>query len=290
MYHRIGGEGTDLAGLPVDVFSEQMHWLREHCEPIGPASLVECARQGRRQRPAVLVTFDDGYRDYHDLAYPILKDLGIPAVVFLATSLVDTGRTIWTEEVQCAVMASSVRQVSCPWSEGAVASLSDRASRRAWGSSAREYLKALPDEERCLAMEKMLDELGRPSWSQRQMLSWDEVRATRDLTVYGGHTHTHPILARVDRSRAELEIRTCRDRILAETGSAPTCFAYPNGRSQDFTSETQALLREYGFTLSFSTIPGIAGPDSDWMAVKRLPTHNTGAADLAWECTWLRRR
>ena len=44
------------------------------------------------------------------------------------------------------------------------------------------------------------------------MLTWDEVRATLDLTRYGGHSHTHPILSRLDRADAEREIRTCRDR------------------------------------------------------------------------------
>jgi peptidoglycan/xylan/chitin deacetylase (PgdA/CDA1 family) len=282
MYHRILGEDRTFPGLPVRLFSEQMHWLREHCEPISPASLVERAGQGRRMRPAALVTFDDGYRDYHELAYPILRDLGIPAIVFLATSLIDEGRMLWTEELQWAVLASTRQRVSCPWTDEAVVTLSDVASRRAWGRVARKYLKALPDEARRAALEKMHAELGRPPPLERQMLSWDEVRATRDITTYGGHTHTHPILSRVERTRAETEIETCRDRILSETGCAPTCFAYPSGNPADFTAETQAILREHGFTLAFSTIEGIAGPDSDWMAVKRLPTDAASTPDFVW--------
>jgi len=50
-----------------------MQWLRAHCDPIGPDALVERSRSPRRTKPAVLVTFDDGYRSYHDLAYPVLK-------------------------------------------------------------------------------------------------------------------------------------------------------------------------------------------------------------------------
>lgn len=70
---------------------------------------------------------------------------------------------------------------------------------------------------------------------QRQMLTWDEVRATMKLTYFGGHTHTHPILSQLDSQSAEDEIRTCRDRIYQETGITPRYFAYPNGRAIDFS-------------------------------------------------------
>jgi len=50
------------------------------------------------------------------------------------------------------------------------------------------------------------------------------------------------------------------DRIAAETGRAPTCFAYPNSRPADYTARTQEIVRGCGFTLAFSTSEGIAGP------------------------------
>ncbi len=40
----------------------------------------------------------------------------------------------------------------------------------------------------------------------------------------GGHSHTHPIMSRLDAAEAETEVRTCRDRIAAETQQAPTSF------------------------------------------------------------------
>jgi peptidoglycan/xylan/chitin deacetylase (PgdA/CDA1 family) len=120
--------------------------------------------------------------------------------------------------------------------------------------------------------------LGDPPPKERQMLSWDEVRRTLALTSYGGHTHTHPILSRIDAGAADREIRTCKERIAAETGRAPTLFAYPNGRKSDYTDETKQILRSHGFRLAFSTSEGIAGPDSDWLAIKRLP--GEAAVDL----------
>ncbi len=282
-YHRILGDDRSWSGLPVEDFAMQMRWLRAHCDPIAPDALVERAQRPRRLgRPSVLVTFDDGYRDYHDLAYPVLESLGIPAVVFLVTSLVDDGGLIWTEEVQSSAQLTRKDRVTLPWSRETIA-LPDAAARKSLGEKARAHLKTIPDGERRDAIAALLAELGNPPPVARQMLTWDEVRRASRLTTWGGHSHTHPIMSRLDADAADREIRLCKERIAAETGRAPTTWAYPNGRRTDYTPETQAILRRHGFTLAFATSEGIAGADSDWMAIKRLPAeiaHDPGA--LAW--------
>jgi peptidoglycan/xylan/chitin deacetylase (PgdA/CDA1 family) len=268
--------------MPVECFAAQMRWLREHCEPIGPDTLIERAHEPHRAKPAVLVTFDDGYRDYHDQAYPVLKELRIPALVFLATSFMDRGGMLWTDELQWAALCTRGDRVRLPWPNGRTVALPDAMARAELGAEARAYLKTLPDAARRAALAALLAELGVPPARERLMLNWDEVRRTMDITHFGGHTHTHPILSRLPLDQAEAEIRTCRDRIAAETGHAPTTFAYPNGRPEDYTVETQQILRRNGFSLGFSTIRGIAGPSSDWMAVRRLPGDADDIPDFVW--------
>jgi peptidoglycan/xylan/chitin deacetylase (PgdA/CDA1 family) len=288
MYHRVLGADRSLEGIPVELFAAQMRFLRDACEPIHPDALPERVRDSRRAKPAVLVTFDDGYRDYHDLAYPVLEALRIPAVVFVATSFMDDGGLIWTDTVQWAALSTTRASARLPWS-GETRALPDEAARRRLGADARAHLKGLPDAERREAMQALLAELGEPPARPREMLSWDEVRKTMPLTVYGAHSHTHPILSRLDRAGCDAEVRTCRDRIAAETGAAPKYFAYPNGRPADYNADTQASLREHGFTVSYSTIEGLAGPDTDWMAVKRVPGISAEVPDFAWAAAGMMR-
>jgi peptidoglycan/xylan/chitin deacetylase (PgdA/CDA1 family) len=162
--------------------------------------------------------------------------------------------------------------------------LKDTAARAGLGVQIRAHVKKIPDEERQRELRALFTALDAPPMaaSDRQMLTWDEVRNTMEYTTYGGHSHTHPILSRLTRARAEEEIKTCRDRLAAETGRAPTMFAYPNGRPTDYTPETQELLRTHGFSVAFSSTEGLAGPGTDWMAVKRMPSDNYDVPDFVW--------
>jgi peptidoglycan/xylan/chitin deacetylase (PgdA/CDA1 family) len=287
MYHRILGEDRSLYGLPIELFREQMRWLRDNCDPIAPEDFVARSQRPTRVRPAVLITFDDGYRDYHDLAYPVLKELGIPALVFLATQFMDEGGMIWTDEVQWACLSTKKSRVKLPWSGEQVPLDGD--GRTQLSKKARAHLKTLPDTERRAALPPLFAELGDPPKKERQMLTWDEVRATQDITNYGGHSHTHPILSKLDRATAEREIATCAERITVESGRKPRYFAYPNGKPTDYTRETQEILRANGFEVAFATSEGIAGPGTDLMAVKRLPGEAPRVPDFVWMAAGLSR-
>ncbi len=283
MYHRVPSPGTPFDGCEVGLFREQMQWLKRHCQPIRPEQLLPQANAPRSGRPPVLVTFDDGYRDYFDNAYPILKALEIPAVVFLATSFMDNGGMIWTDEVTWAVAHAPAHQFRLPWAEDAVFDFSVPHERARFRDQAKLHLKGIPDAERQEKLSRLMARLGisgEQSRIDRQMLSWDEVRASLDLTTYGGHSHTHPIMSQLDDDALEIEVRTCRDRIQAETGQSPKYFAYPNGRLQDFNDATKRVLNRHGFELAFSTVLGSNGAAMDPMAIKRIHNGNS-ASDMA---------
>jgi peptidoglycan/xylan/chitin deacetylase (PgdA/CDA1 family)/GT2 family glycosyltransferase len=96
MYHRIAEDGpASLVRYRTSpaAFSAQMRWLRRQgYHAITSSDLVRhwCAGRPLKGRP-VLITFDDGYRDFHDVAWPILRAEGFSAEVFVVTDLV--GRT-----------------------------------------------------------------------------------------------------------------------------------------------------------------------------------------------------
>lgn len=93
MYHSIRHDGDPLIGadaVSVEMFAEQMRWLREgsHLAVLSLSAGVERLAGGRFDATVVAVTFDDGYLDLLTLAAPILERYAIPFTAFVLTGFV----------------------------------------------------------------------------------------------------------------------------------------------------------------------------------------------------------
>jgi peptidoglycan/xylan/chitin deacetylase (PgdA/CDA1 family) len=278
-YHRIGDPGDPYPHVTASVFRQQMAWIRAHCDPIGPADLVAAVSNRRTRRPRVLVTFDDGYRDYFERAYPILEEFEIPAVNFLPTRFIDEGGIFWWDALNLAGRDTRRSAMTLPWS-GEMISL-DAAGRRRMVRAVKDHIKRIDDQAKDMVLADVLDRLGldvETLSAERHVMTWDHVRATMPLTTYGGHSHTHPLASRIEPERLEDEVRICRDRIEQETGVRPTTFAYPDG---DVIEAAKQILTRHGFTLAFSIYEGVVTRDADWLEVRRYPGPPT-VGGLAW--------
>jgi peptidoglycan/xylan/chitin deacetylase (PgdA/CDA1 family) len=284
-YHRVGVHTDVFPHLDVANFRGQMAWLATNCRLIAPEDFRERARSGEStsNRPDVLVTFDDGYRDYFDHAYPILRQYGIRAMNFLCTRFVDDPSLLgWWDRLYLAVRSTSKPRVALPWAAEPFGL--GGAGKTTFLAAAKDYIKRQPELEKEATTTEILRALDVDATSlgaPRQTMTWDEVRAAGEFTSYGGHTHNHVIVSRLDARPLEHEIRTCRDRIASETGTPVEMFAYPNGRAIDFTDEAKVLLSRNGFQTAFTTIDGINGADTDWLAAHRI-AGGSSVEDLAW--------
>ncbi|MBZ5606611.1 MAG: polysaccharide deacetylase family protein, partial [Acidobacteriia bacterium] len=254
MYHRFPPGGC---------FESQCAHLRRHYSPI---SLTEAVRLLRERRPlptgAVVVTVDDGYRDFLERAYPALQRYSIPATVFLTTDLPDRKTWLWVDQVVSMIRQTPVRELAMKIG-GEEQWMLDTAEQRARAAaSIKQWMKKIPNADRLEWMEKLpraLEmELPAEAPEAHAPLAWDDVRElARGGIEFGGHTRTHPILSRLA-TRAELveEIRGSKLRIEAETGVEARHFCYPNGTRADFTEEVIQVVGESGFE---SAVTGLVG-------------------------------
>ena len=289
-YHRVGVASDLFPNLDVANFRAQMAWLSRYCNVIAPEDFRHRAEAGlsTAARPDVMVTFDDGYRDYFDHAYPVLREYGIRAMNFLCTRFVDEPSLIgWWDRLYLAVRATDRPRATLPWAQrGNVDNTFEltEAGKASFLAAAKDYVKRQPETEKdatTQAIMAALDIDAATLRAPRQTMTWEEVRAASDFTAYGGHTHSHVIVSRLDGRPLDDEIRTCRQRIEEETDRAVETFAYPNGRAIDFTDEAKRLLRQNGFRTAFTTIDGINDADTDWLAAPRI-AGGSSVRDLAW--------
>lgn len=282
MYHRVLAEPDPLQpDVPHQaLLAEQFRTLAGAFNVLPLHEAASLLQQGRLPPGAACITFDDGYRDNHDLALPLLREFGLPATVFVATgflnggrmfndSVVETVRRLDTGEIDLSRVGLGKRLVS------------DIASRRTLISDLTKAVKYLEPAERDDFCETLCHRAG-SRLPTDLMMDDRQVKAMSDAGIdIGGHTVNHPILARVDAEVAQREIDTNRDQITALTGKQPLCFAYPNGKPNlDYSSAHARMVSKAGYQAAVSTAVGVASDDADPFQLPRFMPRERSAAQF----------
>jgi peptidoglycan/xylan/chitin deacetylase (PgdA/CDA1 family) len=267
-YHRIGdGRGSPFLGdqwsADADTFDRHVALLAREADVIGAGELREAIRERRGRH--VMVTFDDGYRDAYDVAYPILRAHGVPATFFLATSFIDRPRPAWWDEIAWMVHGSPARRITAHgWLAAPVALDGDR---EAAASALVGVYQRLPGDRASAFLDVLAEATGSGRCPRRlaarEWLTWDMAREMLDGGMsFGGHTAGHPILALATHERQRAEIVACAARLEHELGEPMTLFSYPVGQPETFDDHTRAVLREVGVELAFSDYGGVSRFDA----------------------------
>lgn len=272
IYHRVlPAPDPLLPGEPdAATFRWQMQLVARHFRPLSLASAVTDLRAGRLPARAICVTFDDGYADNAEIALPILTSLGIPATFFIATAFLDGGRMF-----NDTIIETVRRLPSGHWDFSDLGfgchELGDASSRINTYSSIIRNAKYLPQPERDQRVAQLAGQAGSPLPEQLMMRA-EQVLILRQAGMdIGGHTHSHPILARLTETDAECEIRRGRDELEALLGEPVRLFAYPNGRpGQDYFEQHVAMVRKAGFDAAVSTAWGGARHNTDRFQLPRF--------------------
>ena len=116
MYHKVNDLWPNPTTVPTAVFAEQMALLGElGYVPVSLDAVRDHYVHGAPLSPgAVLITFDDGYRDNLVNALPILQRHGFPAVVFVPVGFLDDGSPLPHEEP---LRALGVENETVGWDE-----------------------------------------------------------------------------------------------------------------------------------------------------------------------------
>ena len=199
---------------------------------------------------AACITFDDGYANNHSLAAPILQAAGVPATFFVAGGAVDTG-IMWNDLVIEAISSAGgdLSTVSAH-----IADLKYRPTQERWDRAQQIYEEAVSgDLPRLMMTREMVRELSENGFE------------------IGGHTINHPILKRLPVDEARDEINGCSDWVRSVTGSTPTSFAYPNGKTGiDFDERHLQIVADAGFDAAASTDWKLASAKSNLYSIPRV--------------------
>jgi peptidoglycan/xylan/chitin deacetylase (PgdA/CDA1 family) len=220
---------------------------------------------------ALAITFDDGYTDNHDVAFPILRRLGLPATFFITTGFVGRG-CMWNDRVIEAFRRTALRRVDLSGLlEVGPFALEHAADRRVAIESVIRRVKYLKPQPR-LELVRLIGERLEVDAPSGLMMTEDEVRALRKAGMQiGAHTVSHPILAMLDAGQKRREITESKRVLETILGEPVDLFAYPNGKpGEDYDAECVRMVREAGFTAALTTARGAANRQTDPFQIPRF--------------------
>lgn len=223
--------------------------------------LIEC---DFRRRFFVL-TFDDGYRDVRDFAYPVLKRHAAPFTIFVASRFADGAGDLWWIALERTVAASARIDVTIGAKRYRLAPANDISRQRAF-DKLYWALRALPDEREMRAIIRHLAATAGTcvgDLCREFCMDWREIAdfASDPLLTVGSHSNSHIMLAKVTAEQARADIADGLARMEAELGSRPRHFCYPVGDRTSAGWRDFDIVEEFGFATALTTRRGALYPE-----------------------------
>jgi peptidoglycan/xylan/chitin deacetylase (PgdA/CDA1 family) len=264
-YHRIApADLSDAPGSRLNwsalqpVFRQHLEILADTTNVVRTSALAAWVRgDAALPKNASVITFDDGYRDNLTHALPVLKELGVPATIYLATHHIGSQTPLYWDLATYAFQHAKLGRYALPvLGEQRLDAGSVSRVARQWVSA----VKLSPPQARDKLTQELVQALGVNVSSdafEGLYLSWDDVRDMRsDRIEFGAHTVTHPLLSTLSDPESQKEISDSKQHIETELGESVSSFAYPNGLPGDFTDQHVGMLKEAGLDMAFTLSAG----------------------------------
>jgi peptidoglycan/xylan/chitin deacetylase (PgdA/CDA1 family) len=232
LYHRVS-DARDPSYDPLrpQVFRRHCEILKARYQVLPLADLVSRVRAGESLVGCCAITFDDGYRDFLEHAYPVLCDLDLPATHFLVSDSVRTGKPNWNLRLKHVCVRRAPDLATAARNEARlIAELGPQSAavRYTWLDAAEAEVGV----------------------EHPAMLSAEDLkRVSPELVEWASHTASHATLAACDDLTAREELTRSRDDIVAMSGRPVRFLSYPNG---SYSAHTATLARACGYEAAFA--------------------------------------
>ncbi|WNG42099.1 polysaccharide deacetylase family protein [Archangium minus] len=276
-YHRVVGDFTGELQRSIPGLLISQETFRGHLEglsaagyefaTIGDALDVMAGRRTARKDLCV-VTFDDGYRDVYRYGYPVLKEMGVPAITYLPAALIGTNERFHHDRLFHLLRLAQARGykplfdvIPKPSAELLDTVLS---GRKRLSAALDDFIGQYSSAALAETIQVLEEKLGPgPDLlpEQGDLMDWDEVRRmVKDGFEFGAHTLGHVVLTHEPLEVVEREVCESKALIEREAGITVRDFAYCNGWYSD---DLIRVLVRNGFRSAVTTedMPNRIGGD-----------------------------
>lgn len=268
MFHKVDDKNDPLPlTVTPSTFDQILLQLNKHHDVVALESLFDSDGQlVVDDQVKFAITFDDGYLDNYEKAFPVLQKHQTPATIYLSYGHLEGEYFFWYEKLTLGLQHTKHTTLDLTDMGAEIFALETVEEKNAAITELNFWLKQFTDKERLEKLNEILsrlevngtDELVSP------MLSWDMVKEMQEGNVnFGSHTLSHPILAREDNQSIEREVVDSKRLLEEKTGQIMQGFAYPNGTVDDYNDIVLEYVGKADYQHACTTTTGInyAGQD-----------------------------
>ena len=258
--------------------------FREHVEVLSRLGQVvgldDLAAPGSPpERPRVVITFDDGYREVLDHALPVLAEHGCPSVLYCCSEVVAGERAFWWDRLEASLRAAPPGPLELRARDGSDLrlALDGDASRAAALTRLREHCTLEPDPR--TAGEHVLEQLPTAELPDDLYLDAQGLADAESLCAQiGSHTRRHSRLRALSPAELDEELRESRAALGAWTSRPVRSVAYPHGDPSSVNEAVFDTARAAGYETGFTIRPALARPGDDPFSIPRITMYATDTA------------
>ncbi|MFC1668275.1 polysaccharide deacetylase family protein, partial [Chlamydiota bacterium] len=266
-------------------FYEQVQYLAENYNVITGDELIDSIK-AKKSLPdySLLITIDDGYKNNHTTAYPILRCFNLPAIVFIPTAFINNKKALWSDKIIYSLSRTKQNMISFNVnSKTKCFDISNSKKKMLADRQIRQIILLKDLEERYRIINSIIDETNIDldedieRYEDYSSISWNELRKISEHNIYiGAHTHNHVCLSALTKKRITEELKTANRELLDNLGYESKIFAYPYGGLNSFDKKSKALLKDFGYVCSFINVAGFNdfSKEYDLFELKRISIEN----------------
>jgi peptidoglycan/xylan/chitin deacetylase (PgdA/CDA1 family) len=279
MLHRVSSD--DMDGFNRRVLRRFCNYLNENNYRV--SSLSEYVASILQKKPTyktVVLTVDDGYRDFYLNAYPVLREFNYPATVFITTGFINEQLKFWWDIIEYSFLKTDVKQIDldCVSPDRLNVEAMDKTARYDIADKVINHCKKLENSKRLEFIDDLVLRLGidisEMNDIRYQPLKWNEILEMKANGIeFHSHTITHPILTSLSSDQKCKEITEPREEIKKKLGSDADLFCYPNGQYKDIDEECVRYIVKAGYISAVTAVEGFNGINEtdDVYYLKRFP-------------------
>ncbi len=256
-YHRILEHNSEYIepGMYVsrDMFDMQMQTLRNQYSVIKLSTLARALGGHdilpQPNKPYCIITFDDGWRDNYENAFPVLKKYSIPATIFLTTDYIGSNKWFWPDEIKYLIMHNQGKLIA------QVTGISFSKNLEKFSDIVIKELK----ERYYTEIEKVMEKVKQQciisiDTNSRRMVNESEIKEMSEYGIeFGSHSHTHRILDKLSRKEINFELTKSKEILENKGINFVPIFCYPNG---NYNQDIINCVKESGYNAAVTTKRG----------------------------------